>query len=243
MKMSRLVAVLGVAAAGATLVAPPAASAATASAPGALMGIAATRGGLQGEKTTVSWTAQADVTQYRISVLEGTKKTDYVVPATGAAGTRMFSTIPTVDKCSSFDISVAAENAQGAGKAQRYWIGSLMPSIVVKAKATRGADGTSATFTYSRPQWPGYVGTPKTGPARPDPYHWPVSVGIKPTLTKMVGNQVVTATPTYGGTAISTSLTYTNLDPKRAYVLKLSTSNTWGTCARSDGKILLKAGR
>ncbi|MFI5495711.1 hypothetical protein [Actinoplanes sp. NPDC051859] len=239
MKLTRLVAALGVAAAGAALIAPPAASAASPSTPGALMGIGASRGGMQGELTTVSWTAQADILQYRVTVLAGTKKTEYVVPAVQGA-TRAYYQIPTADKCASYSISVAAENAQGAGKPQKAWIGSLMPSIITKAKGVRSADGKSATITYSQPQWKGYWGTAKTGPRREDPYHWPVSVGRSYTLTKMVGNTVIAGNPTLGGNYAQPTATYTNLDPKRAYVVKVSTSNTWGTCARQDGKILLK---
>ncbi|MEU4221268.1 hypothetical protein [Actinoplanes sp. NPDC026623] len=103
----------------------------------------------------------------------------------------------------------------------------------------------TATFFYDNPQWPGYVGDAKTGPRRPDPAHWPASVSIQPTLTQLVGSKVIVQTPTLGydaGTRLR-SLTYKNLDPKRAYTMKLSTANTWGTCARTDGRILLAAGK
>ncbi|MET8151523.1 hypothetical protein ACIBSW_20205 [Actinoplanes sp. NPDC049668] len=243
MKMSRLVAVLGVAVAGTVVVAPQSASAAANSVPSHLMGIAAVRGGLQGETTTVSWNTQTDATKYRVVVLEGAKKSEYVVPGAGATG-RMATTVPTADKCSSFRITVYPENANGVGAHQSQWIGTLMPTMIVKAKAKRGADGTTATFSYADPQWAGYVGDAKMGPRLPVPYHWTVPLQIKPTLVKMVGNQVVNEKPTsVRDSARLDNLTYKNLDPKRAYVLKVSTSNGWGTCARADGKILLKAGK
>nr|BFE73696.1 hypothetical protein GCM10020092_069970 [Actinoplanes digitatis] len=164
MKMSRLVAVLGVAVAGTVVVAPQSASAAPSYPPGHLMGIEASRGGSQGQTTTVKWTAQVDATQYRVVVLEGSKKSgEYVVP--GGAGTGKLSlTVPTVDKCSSFRINVYPENANGVGAHQSYWIGTLMPTVIVKARAKRLPDGKTAVFSYDYPQWPGYVGDAKTGP-------------------------------------------------------------------------------
>ncbi|MEU8664736.1 hypothetical protein, partial [Actinoplanes philippinensis] len=152
-------------------------------------------------------------------------------------------TIATPDKCASYRITVTPENANGAGRPQSSWIGSLMPSIVVKAKAVRGADPTTATFSYDWPQWRGMSGSPKIGVRWPD-HIMPVSVGMTPTLIRMSDKKIITAAPAASYTANGRSLKYTGLDPKSAYVLKVSTANDrWGGCARSDGRILLKAGR
>ncbi|MEV6601125.1 hypothetical protein AB0M36_30375 [Actinoplanes sp. NPDC051346] len=103
----------------------------------------------------------------------------------------------------------------------------------------------SATFTFNYPQWRGYRGGP-TGGAMPDavPYNSNTQAlaSLVYRLERLQDKRVVA---TRGGeTRMSNStvsMTFPDLEKNRAYVLRTSSSNGWGTCARQDGRILLQA--
>ncbi|MFI5495390.1 hypothetical protein [Actinoplanes sp. NPDC051859] len=241
MKLARLVAVLGVAFAASTLVAPQAASAAPV-VPGAPMGLANVRSNLNAAETAVSWKPVSGAVSYRVTVSDGATTRQYSVAATQpltAAGKYQVA-VATPNKCARYRITVASRDAKGQGTARYVVEKSLAPTIVVKAKAVRASDPTKATFTYTAPQWKGYLGGPTGGATQDDQRNPKMSFTSTAQLVRVVDNKVI-STATYSSAAWSTarSQTFTGLDPQRAYVLKITNSNKWGSCSAQLGRVLL----
>ncbi|RZU51129.1 hypothetical protein EV385_2928 [Krasilnikovia cinnamomea] len=247
MKLSRLIATAGVALAGALLAAPQAASAATAAqVPGAPMGVQQLRSATSATQTEVFWKPATFATRYRVKVVDGTTTVaSYLVPATQAvnASGQHHVTVSTPNKCSAYKITVRAEDALGQGAEVAVTEKSLAPTIVTKARAFRGTDRTRATFEMAVPQWKGYL-VAAGGGAKADNLSKPtIAVNLQMQLVRIADNKVIsTATATQTGwTTAKYSKIFTGLDAKRAYVLKVTTANGWGSCAKQDGKILLNA--
>ncbi|MEV6596594.1 hypothetical protein AB0M36_06945 [Actinoplanes sp. NPDC051346] len=245
MKLSRLIATLGVALAGAVLAVPQSASAAEAKVPGVPMGVQQVRSATNAGQTDVSWKPTASASRYRVKVTDGaTTVANVLVPATQALiNGRHYATVATPNKCATYKITVRAEDSLGQGAQVSVIEKSLSPSIVTKARAYRGADRTRATFEMSVPQWKGYL-VAAGGGARGDDLKKPtIAITTQLQLVRLVDNKVIsTVTTTQAGwTTAKLAKTYTALDPQRAYVLKVTTSNGWGSCTRQDGKILLAA--
>ncbi|BFU47891.1 hypothetical protein [Krasilnikovia sp. MM14-A1004] len=245
MKLSRLIATAGVALAGALLAAPQAASAAaSAEVPGAPMGVQQLRSATNAAQTEVFWKPAAFATRYRVKVLDGaTTVASYLVPASQAATAsgQYHVTVSTPNKCSVYKITVRAEDALGQGAQVMVTEKSLAPTIVTKARAFWGADRTRATFEMTAPQWKGYL-VGSGGGAKADDLKKPtITVTVTMQLVRLADNKVLTTvtSPQAGWTTAKLGKVFTGLDAKRAYVLKVSTSNGWGTCAQQDGKILL----
>ncbi|OJF12606.1 hypothetical protein [Couchioplanes caeruleus] len=242
MKLARLAAVLGVAVT-AVLVAPHPASAA-ATIPGTPMGLRNVRSAQNAAQTLVYWKPVAGATNYRISVTDGATNWSYVVAATqplNAGGTHQV-TVATPDKCSRYKITVASRDAEGQGSSISVTEKSLAPTTVIKAKAVRTGDGTKATFTYTAPQWKGYLGGPTGGAQADDTANPKMSFTSTAQLIRIVDNKVIaTNTATGAAWTKARALNFSGLDLKRAYVLKITNSNKWGSCAAQTGRILLKA--
>ncbi|MFI5493990.1 hypothetical protein [Actinoplanes sp. NPDC051859] len=243
MKLVRLAAILG-AVLSAALVAPHPASAASAPIPGTPMGLRDVRSTVNAAESTVYWKPVAGATHYRVMVSDGAYTRSYTVQATqplNAGGTHQV-TVATPDKCSRYVITVASRDARGQGTAIAIVEKSLAPTIVIRAKAVRGTDKTKATFTYTAPQWKGYLGGP-TGGATPDNTANPkMSFTSTTQLIRVIDGKVI-ATNTFTGATWtkSRSQSFSGLDPQRAYVLKITNSNKWGSCAAQLGRVLLKA--
>ncbi|MEU7905009.1 hypothetical protein [Actinoplanes sp. NPDC049118] len=248
MKLSRLIATLGVALAGTVLVAPQAASAAGAQAPSAQvpsapLGVRQLRSATDATLTDVYWKPAVYADRYRVKVTEGaTTVASYLVPATQALTNGLHQvSVSTPNKCSTYKISVRAEDTIGQGAAASVTEKSLAPTIVTKARAYRGADRTRATFEMATPQWKGYLVAPGGG-ARPDDLKKPtIAVSTTLQLVRIIDNKVInTVTTTQTGwTNAKLAKVYTGLEAKRAYVLRVTASNGWGSCSRQDGRILL----
>ncbi|GAB1690333.1 hypothetical protein [Krasilnikovia sp. M28-CT-15] len=245
MKLSSLIATAGVALAGALLAAPQAASAAAAQVPGVPMGVQQVRSAVNEAQTVVSWRPTTFAARYRVKVLDGSATVaSYVVPASQAlVGGRFQVVVSTPNKCSTYRISVRAEDALGQGAQVAVTEKSLVPSVVTKARGFRGSDKTRATFEMSAPQWRGYL-VASGGGAKADNLAAPsIEVTTQLQLVRIADGRVITSVSTTqaGWTTAKVSKIFTGLDAKRAYVLKVSTSNEWGSCAKQDGKILLPA--
>ncbi|MET8151524.1 hypothetical protein ACIBSW_20200 [Actinoplanes sp. NPDC049668] len=248
MKSNRLIAILGVAIAGTLLVAPQAASAAGAQVPvdevpNAPMGLQQLRSATDASLTDVYWKPATYAARYRVKVTDGVNTvSNQVVPATQALTNGLYHlSVATPNKCSTYKITVRAEDAIGQGAAAGVTEKSLVPTIVTKARGYRSADRTKATFEMSTPQWKGYLVAPGGG-AKPDNLKKPtISVSTTMQLVRLIDNKVInTATTTQTGwTTAKVAKTYTQLDTKRAYVLRVTTSNAWGSCSRADGRILI----
>jgi hypothetical protein len=244
MKSSRLIAILGVAIAGTLLVAPQAASAAPVDeVPNAPMGLQQLRSATDASLTDVYWKPATYAARYRVKVTDGVNTvSNQVVPATDALTNGLHHvTVSTPNKCSTYKITVRAEDALGQGAAVGVTEKSLVPTIVTKARGYRSADRTKATFEMATPQWKGYLVAPGGG-AKPDNLKKPtIAVSTTLQLVRLVDNKVVnTATTTQTGwTTAKVSKTFTSLETKRAYALRVTTSNGWGSCARQDGRILI----
>ncbi|BCJ54179.1 hypothetical protein Asp14428_56540 [Actinoplanes sp. NBRC 14428] len=245
MKLSRFVAALGAAVTGAVLAAAPPAAAAAPEVPGVPLGVQQVRSTANAAQTDVFWKPATYAARYRVKVTDaGSTVGNYLVPATAArtADGRYRVAVSTPNKCSTYRITVRAEDALGQGADISVTEKSLAPTIVTKARAYRGADRTRATFEMAAPQWKGYLGP--TGGARADDLKKPtISVVTQLQLVRLVDGKVIsTVTTTQTGWAgAKLTRTYTGLEAKRAYVLKVTTANGWGTCTRQDGKILLNA--
>ncbi|OJF14223.1 hypothetical protein [Couchioplanes caeruleus] len=241
MKLARLVAVLGMAMVATTLVAPQAASAAT-HVPGPPMGLMNVRSHVKAAETLVYWKPVAGATNYQVTVSDGTITRLYVVAATqklNAGGTHQL-TVSTPNKCSRYRITVASRDAQGQGTSRYIIEKSLAPTAVIKAKAVRSSDPTKATFTYSPPQWKGYLGGPTGGATQDDKDNPKMSFTSTAELVRVADNKVVsTTTYTSSNWTAPRTQSFTGLDPARAYVLKITNSNKWGTCSNQLGRVLL----
>ncbi|GAB1644001.1 hypothetical protein [Krasilnikovia sp. MM14-A1259] len=246
MKLSRLIATTGVALAGALLAAPHSASAASAAVPGVPMGVQQVRSATSATLTDVYWKPTTHATRYRVTVNDGaTKVASYVVPSTQAltADGRFHVAVSTPNKCSTYKITVRSEDSLGQGAQVAVTEKTLAPTIVTKARAYRAADRTRATFEMSVPQWRGYL-VAAGGGARADNLKAPtIAITTQLQLVRLADGKVINTTTTTqtGWTTAKVAKIYTGLDAKRAYVLKVTTSNDWGSCARQDGKILLNA--
>ncbi|GGQ61294.1 hypothetical protein [Couchioplanes azureus] len=242
MKLARLAAILGVAVT-AVLVAPHPASAA-ASIPGTPMGLRNVRSAQNAAQTLVYWKPVAGATNYRVTVTDGVTSWSYVVAATqplNAGGTHQL-TVATPDKCSRYQITVASRDAEGQGSSISVTEKSLVPTMVIKAKAVRGTDRTKATFTYTAPQWKGYLGGPTGGAQPDDPRNPKMSFTSTAQLVRLSDNKVVATNAATGASwTRARSLNFSGLEPNRAYVLKITNANKWGSCAAQTGRILLKA--
>ncbi|GGQ85361.1 hypothetical protein [Couchioplanes azureus] len=245
-KLSRLVATLGVALAGAVLAAPQAASAAAdAEVPGVPMGVQQVRSASSATQTDVYWKPVSHAARYRVTVKDGAATVaSTLVPATQAlADGRHHLSVATPNACSTYKITVRAEDAFGQGDQITVTEKSLAPTIVTKARGYRGTDRSRAVFEMSAPQWKGYLVGPAGG-ARGDDLKRPtIAVTTKLQLVRLADNKVISTVTTTqtGWTTAKLTRTFSGLDAKRAYVLKVSTANGWGSCARQEGKILLNA--
>ncbi|MEU4157264.1 hypothetical protein [Actinoplanes sp. NPDC026670] len=247
MKFWRNTAMLGLAVAGGLLAVPHAASAATASVaeiPSTPMGVQQVRSTVNAAQTDVYWKPTLNATRYRVKVTDGSTVTNYLVQATAAqVNGRYKLTVATADKCATYRITVRAEDSLGQGASVTVTEKTLAPTIVTKARAYRAADRTRATFEMAAPQWKGYLGGP-TGGAQPDNLKAPtIGVTLNLQLVRILDKKVITTTTATqtGWTNAKFSKIFTGLDPKRAYYLKVTTANGWGTCTRQDGKIKLNA--
>ncbi|WP_433796573.1 hypothetical protein [Actinoplanes sp. CA-252034] len=247
MKFWRHTAMLGLAVAGGLLAVPQAASAApvsVAEVPSTPMGVQQVRSTVNASQTDVYWKPAAHATRYRVKVTDGSTITNYLVQGTQAqVNGRYKLTVATADKCATYRITVRAEDSLGQGASVSVVEKSLAPTIVTKARAYRAADRTRATFEMATPQWKGYLGGP-TGGARPDNLKAPtIGVTLNLQLVRIIDKKVITTTTATqsGWTNAKFSKIFTGLDPKRAYYLKVTTANGWGTCTRQDGKIKLNA--
>ncbi|GGQ46273.1 hypothetical protein [Couchioplanes azureus] len=241
MKLARLVAALGMAMIATTLAVPQAASAAT-HVPGPPMGLTNVRSYQKAIETWVYWKPVAGASNYLVTVSDGIVTRQYVVAATQKlnAGGQHQLTVSTPNKCSRYRITVASRDAQGQGTSRYVIEKSLAPTSVIKAKAVRSADPTRATFTYSAPQWMGYLGGPTGGATQDDKNNPTMSFTSTAQLVRVSDNKVIsTTTDNSNSWTAARSQTFTGLDPQRAYVLKITNSNKWGNCANQLGRILL----
>ncbi|GGQ79838.1 hypothetical protein GCM10010166_57460 [Couchioplanes caeruleus subsp. azureus] len=197
-------------------------------------------------ETEIRWASMPRATSYDVTVTDGTTSNTYSVPSSAyylAQGYKAFAfRVPTPDKCSTYKISLAARNESGVSKPVLMTEKTLAPTIVTKASATRGSAPTIGKFTMSAPHWRGYLGDPVRGTAWPDdPVNATGTLNVKLELVRMVDNKVVqTANWAVGKwyTGVRTQ-NFFGLEAKRAYVLKVTTANGWGSCSRQVGKILL----
>ncbi|GAB1646530.1 hypothetical protein [Krasilnikovia sp. MM14-A1259] len=245
-KLSRLIATAGVALAGALLAAPHAASAAaSAQVPGAPMGVQQVRSAGTAGQTDVYWKPTTHATRYRVTVKDGAATVvSSLVPATQALTNGLHHlSVATPNACSTYKITVRAEDALGQGAQVTVTEKTLAPTIVTKARGYRGADRTRATFEMSAPQWKGYLVAAGGGATGDDLKKPTIAVTVKMTLVRLADSKVITTVSSTqsGWTTAKLGQQFTGLDTKRAYVLKVSTANGFGSCARQDGKILLNA--
>ena len=243
MKFTGLLAALGAAVAGVVLAVPQSASAATAQVPGVPMGVRQVRSATDATRTDVYWKPTAYAVQYRVKVVDGvTPAGTYIVPAAQAlTGGLHHVAVTTPNRCSTYKITVRAEDGIGQGAQVAVTEKSLAPTIVTKARAFWGTDRTRATFEMAAPQWQGYL-VASGGGAQGDNLKAPTAtITTQLQLVRLIDSKVISTVTTTqtGWTSAKLSRVFTGLDAQRAYVLKVSTANGWGSCANQSGKILL----
>ncbi|MEV6600461.1 hypothetical protein AB0M36_26975 [Actinoplanes sp. NPDC051346] len=258
MKLSRLKAVIGAALVGMPLlVSTPAAAAAGGPLPGPIRGMGSEAPWMtswaEGQATNQTvratrpgslgfvwlWMHDADNAEhYHATVSDGTTTTRYDFWDDMAAGDIAYPDAV----CQSYKVTAWGENQWGRGPSQTMTQLSLAPSMVMKPTATRGADGTTATFSMQYPQWWGYQKSEVDQPLRDDSRNPKITLQLTGQLVRMSDNRVVATAAASSTTRGSMwTKTFTGLNPKNAYVFKVNTANAWGSCGRQQGKILLKA--
>lgn len=146
----------------------------------------------------------------------------------------------TLDPCVTYLVSVGARTASGqGGTTGRRLEPALRPGGIRAASVTRGADPTTATFSWTPPAVRGYAQRPG-GWAHDKNDKVVAPLTYETELVRTSDNTVVKTTKIVTGTSTDrVSFTANGLDPKRAYVLRVKTANDFGSCADKTGRILL----
>jgi hypothetical protein len=204
MNRRRLVATFGVGVVGAVLaaMASPALASTTLEAP---RGFTVTRAVDDVFKVRMSWKPVLGVHHYAVEVISGETQRITAIPA----GTTTF-TLPAGDACISYKMRVGSVDTAGMVTNTGYTsVRSLAPGAVMGMKTAREENGTIGTTSWRAPVWPGF--TPLTG------YHTE--------LTRLIDGAVL-----LDEVSTATDNRFPRLDPTRAYVLRVSAYNAYGTC-------------
>lgn len=167
-------------------------------------GLKAVRDAANPNDFTISWNAVAgDLHHYNVSVYQNGVDDVTVVPA----GTTTLA-VTGVDLSTTYRITVGSRDVNGEGATTGYyWLYPALPGSVLGLTATREAAGDTATVAWKAPNRPGYTAI--------EAYDLVV--------TRLVDSVVV-----FKQSSLEMSATIKDLDPTRAYSVKVTAANSLG---------------
>ena len=211
---ARAKALIGVAALAVTAALVPLASAhADSTGPAAPTGLKVVRAAGTPADFDITWNPVDSIDHYNVSVFDGSQDSVTAVDAS----TTSLHVQGAGNPCTQYRITVTSRDAAGIGATTGYvWLHPLAPGAVTSMVATRAADRTLATATWSAPAWTGY------GPL----------TGYKVQVVRVTDNRVMTTR-----NSPDTKEVLSGLDPTKQYVVKVWAANSYGTCGTSRGLI------
>lgn len=163
-----------------------------------------TRTGDTKQQLDIVWSPVPGVDHYAVTVFNGQKDDVKVVDA---KTTELVVDAP--GACTRYQVRVAAVDASGNGSTNVYRVPTLAPGGVQKLQTDRSSSGDAAKASWQAPQFPG------TGE---QPYYL---VQLKELASGKIIKEDKTQDTAYG---------FDGLEPKRAYAIKVTPTNQYGSC-------------
>jgi len=195
--------------------------------PGVPMGLSASDTRTNTQTVRVSWKTVAKSDHYDVLVSDGTTQTVY-----RAGPTVTFMDVPTPNICATYNVSIGARNANGAGGTTvPITLRSWGPGPVTNLRAARTGDGRTATITWGAAQFTGYHtrGNPKSvhdyRPDAPGEKSLPTTVSvIHDADRKVVFTRVLRPWD-------DKNVQLANLSPADGYTVQTTLTNEFGPCS------------